>query len=496
MAAVTALGAASVSACFTPAGLISLCGALVALVVLPGWATAYALVGGDSQADRADALAASFGGIAVSATALWIAGATIGLSRSSILAAPICAALVLVATGPREPAARRSFPPRFTALLLLAATFALLVAIPFYPYGRTRADGIHVMGLSDWYLHLMMTSTLDTAGSLPPTNPYLLAHKGARYHYAFHLLAAAIHRAAGRPVDVFPILLGLTLLTAAAYPLVLFSVSRRRLGGDAAKAFAAAAGGVFLAGFDLMVWSADIVHTLVAKWPLPPGIGGLRLLIPSVHLHSWIPVFERQFNAPYLALLWAPHYVAAVLVSLLCLHGLRNEIDRPPVFVAAFLLASLPGLSAYVLLATAVAVGALVLADQWHHGWPLWRSPATVRWVRTGATALVLAAPILLTLRASVEQHVAPLILHVSSVGTLRNGALFTFLLGDHQWTRVLDTPALLLFQFGIVGVLGALSLVRRMRDGAMGRSRARARGRGPRRARVPRRLPAANRHG
>ncbi len=299
-------------------GAIALGGALVVLLALPGWAAAHALTGDDANADRADALAAAFGGVAVSSAALWIAGAAVGLSRSTILAAPLCATVLLVVVGPDRSRSRRSSPPRFGALLLLAVVFALLVAVPFVPYGRERADGVHHMGLSDWYLHLMMTTMLDTAAALPPTNPYLLAHRSAHYHYGFHLLAAAIHRAAGRPIDVFPVLLGLTLLTAAAFPLVLFSLARRRLDGDANKAIVAAAGGVLLAGFDLVVWGSDIVRTLVEKWPLPPGVKGLRLLVPSAHLHSWIPVYERQFNAPYVALLWAPHYVAAVLISLLC----------------------------------------------------------------------------------------------------------------------------------------------------------------------------------
>jgi hypothetical protein len=444
-------------------GAIALGGALIVLLALPGWAAAHALTGDDANADCADASAAVFAGVAVSSAALWIAGATVGLSSSTILAAPLCATVLLVVVGPDRSRSQRTIPPRFGALLLVSVAFALFVAIPFVPYGRERADGVHHMGLSDWYLHLMMATTLDTVSALPPTNPYLLAHRGAHYHYGFHLLAAAIHRAAGRPIDIFPVLLGLTLLTAAAFPLVLFSLARRRLGGDANKAIVAAAGGVLLAGFDLVVWGSDMVRTLVERWPLPPGVRGLRLLVPSAHLHSWIPVYERQFNAPYVALLWAPHYVAAVLISLLCIHALRGEVDRPPRFAVALMLAALPGLSAYVLVATAVAVAALVLADVWHAGV---RSAIAARWIEAGLPALLIAAPILMTLTGSVGQHVAPLVLRVSSAGSLRNGAVFTSLFGDAQWARLLDTPAVLVFQFGMIGVLGTLGILRRFRDG------------------------------
>jgi hypothetical protein len=465
MAVVTVLATVGLVACAMPVGSMALAGAVTVLVVLPGWATAHALLGDDPQADGADELAAAFGGIAVSAAALWIAGVTVGLSRPTILGAPICAALALVALGPADPPPRASAPPRFAALLLLALVFALLVAVPFFPYGRERADGVHHMGLSDWYLHLMMTTALDGASSLPPNNPYLFAHHNAHYHYGFHLLAAAIHRAAGRPIDIFPVLLGLTMLTAAAYPLVLFSLARRQLGGDAHKALVAAAGGTLLAGFDLVVWASDMVQTLVRKWPLPLDVTGLRLLVPSAHIHSWIPVYERQFNAPYVALLWAPHYVAALSAALLCIHALRNEVERPPRFAAALTLAALPGLSAYVLLATVVAVGALVLSDVAAVGGRPWKSPAAGRWTVVGLGALLLASPILASLMDSVGQHVEPLVAHVSSVGTLRNGAIFTFWLGDSQWTRLLDTPALLLFQLGMIGLLGALGVIRRLRE-------------------------------
>jgi len=324
-----ALAAVGVAACFAPAALVALAGAVVVVLVVPSWVTADALVGGDPTADRADWLAASFGGLAVSSAATWIAGATFGLSRATILIAPLVASAAILTTASARDRPPRRGGPVLRALIALSIAFTLLAAIPFYPHGRERADGVHRVGLSDWYLHLMMTSTLDAASALPPPNPYLLAHRTAHYHYGFHLVAAAVHRAADRRGDVFPILLGLTLWTAAAFPLVVFSLSRARL-GDSRKALVAAAGGTLLAGFDLVVWAPDVVKTVIEKWPLPHGVAGLRLLIPSAHLHSWIPVYEREFNAPYLAVVWAPHYVAAVLVALLCLHALREAVDRPP----------------------------------------------------------------------------------------------------------------------------------------------------------------------
>jgi hypothetical protein len=464
VALVAALGALGVAASLTTSAGVATCGAVFVVLVLPGVALADALTAGDAHADAADALSASFGAVAVSASVLWITGATVGLTRATILGAPLGAAVLLAAVAPSTRQRGRLLPPPgFGLLLALAAGFAVLVAIPFYPYGLERSDGVRHMGLSDWYLHLMMTTTLDTTSSLPPRNPYLITQGGAYYHYGFHLLAAGIHRAAGRSIDIFPILLGLTMLTAAAYPLILFSVARRRLGGDSRKALAVAAGAALLAGFDLVVWVTDVAQTLVARWPPPGGVEGLRLVIPSAHLHSWIPVYERQFNAPYVALLWAPHYVAAVLISLLCIHVLRDEVTRPPYVAAALMLSALPGLSAYVALATAVCVAGIVLGDMWQTG--SWKSPAGWRWGISGVAAAAIAAPSLLSLKGSVGQHVAPLVLHLSAVGSLHNGALFTSLFGDEQWTRLLDTPLLLVFQFGIIGTLGAAAVTRRIRE-------------------------------
>lgn len=462
IATVAVLGVIGAACCLGPVPAIALLGAVLIVIGIPGWATAHALVGGDPDADRADQLAAAFGGVAVSTTSSWIAGAMLGLSQATLMAAPVVGSLVVTIFAPNGGSAKRSVPHGFGRLVLLSATFAGLVLIPFYPHGIEKADGVYHMGLSDWYLHLMMTTTLDTAASLPPSNPYLLAHQQAYYHYGFHLLAAAIHRLSGRPVDIYPILLGLTALTAAAYPLVVFSVSRRLLGGLAGRALVAAAAATLLAGFDVVVWASHASEAAIANWPLSPDARGLRLLIPSAHLHSWIPVYERQFNAPYVALLWAPHYVAAVLVSLLAIHALRNEAARPPRAAVAFLLAALPGLSAYVLLATAVAVTAIVAADLLVNVAP-WRSSAFRRWSTAGVGALVLAAPIFWTLQSSVGQHVAPLALHLSAVGTVRNGAVFTHLYGDSQRMRLLDTPMLLAFQFGVVGIFGALGIVHRV---------------------------------
>ena len=52
----------------------------------------------------------------------------------------------------------------------------------------------------------------------------------------------------------------------------------------------------------------------------------------------------------------------------------------------------------------------------------------------------------------------------VSSAGSWTNGALWSSVLGDGTFTRLLDTPALYLVQYGMVGVYGLRSIVKRVR--------------------------------
>ena len=88
--------------------------------------------------------------------------------------------------------------------------------MPFYPYGLERNDGVHRMGMTDWHKHLIVGTALSGADEMPPPNPFLPSETSAPYYYGFQLLGASIQRAAGHTADIFPILLVLTLLIAAA----------------------------------------------------------------------------------------------------------------------------------------------------------------------------------------------------------------------------------------------------------------------------------------
>ena len=128
------------------------------------------------------------------------------------------------------------------------------------------------------------------------------------------------------------------------------------------------------------------------------------------------------------------------------------------------LLASIPAVSVYVALALFFGVGVAVLIDAWIERRPPWTTQSGREWAQVGVPAFALSLPVLWVLAGSPSA----LELGVSSAGTLLNGALFTALLGDGVVARLLDTPALYLVEFGIIGVLGVSCIAGRAWRGAL----------------------------
>ena len=347
---------------------LSFAAVLIAVVVLPALVSARCARWSSCQ-DSLERTAYAYGGVGLACWSLWIAGVVVGLNRWSILIAPVLAAFLLAAadSGTRAPRGVQTADPLPPAsrgvrvtVWLTALTMATFVVLPFLPYGWQAPDGVHRMGMHDWYKHFMVTTALGDS-AFPPANPFLPADGHAPYYYGFHLVAAAVQRLSGDFADTHVMLLGLTVMTAAAFPVVLFALGRGLL-GDARQAAVAAVGGTtLLAGFDLVVWVAHAVRDVLAAWPLDVGVAALRAAVPSSHLDFWIHHNERQFNAPYVTAIWAPQHLAGAVLALLVIHLLRPTIGRLPVsrrLLPSVLLAVLPAISAYVALALVVGVTA------------------------------------------------------------------------------------------------------------------------------------------
>ncbi len=391
-------------------------------------------------------LAFAVAGVAATAPLLWAISSVLSFGPlATLLAGALTAGLIMPAKRTLKEAIASAPPWRQLATIVLVAT--ALAAIAFLPQGLQRSDGVHRIAMHDWQKHLLMTDELAAGTAVPPANPFLRASGPTLYYAGFHLLAAALTQAANSPSAAFPALQFLTFLALLLMPLVAF-VLADGLFDDARTALLAAAGATLLAGFDFAVLTLDTLLAAATEWSGELTFTGLRELVPSTHLDYWIHHNVRQLNAPLMTALWAPQHLLAACLAVLCLHqlsrhGLRRWRDVLPVVP---LLAAVPLLSAYVGLILAVALGAA------------WLTLTTVRerahWLALAGGATAILFPFVRGLTAGTSP---PLGVRLSAAESWTNGALFSALLGDNIVTRLLDTPALLVIEFGIVGIIGVL---------------------------------------
>ena len=496
--------------------------AAAALVVLgaPGLASIYWLRSRDASADAVEIAAVGYGGLAVSALALWLSSQLFGSSWRVVLLASLGGSVAVITPALIRAALRaagsealgaadaiaytgqhdgRVVPEAFVdpgtlsvtaeipankrhfAILAAAGTiFAGLAYLPFLSYGMERADGIHRMAMTDWYKHLMTTTALGAADVFPPPNPFVHAVDAAPYYYGFHLIASSIARTAGAvagaagPDLVYTSLLLLTLLTALATPFVAYTVARTiaagkgaGLGDASSVPLVAALGATFLAGFDLVPLTIDTAVNLATSPSTQRGLAWLRDVIPSTNLDYWIHHNERQLNAPYTTLVWAPQHLAAVLVALLVIHlvlrrgHLAERTWRLAPFGVAWLLpatmlAALPALSAYVALGLATGVAGAAIVESLRERTLLWGTLSWRLWLVPGAAATVLALPVVAVLGSGPGPGI---VVQVSAAGRWVNGAIWSSWFGEHWFAKLLDTPAVLLVELGVIGVLGVLEI-------------------------------------
>ena len=123
------------------------------------------------------------------------------------------------------------------------------------------------------------------------------------------------------------------------------------------------------------------------------------------------------------------------------------------------MLAALPAISAYVAVGLVFGVFASVVVESWNRRCLPWRAESFRRWGSAGVPAAMLAIPII---RVLVDDAGSRLIFAISSAGSWLNGAVFSTVFGDGRFSRLLDTPALYLMEFGIVGIFGLMAIVRR----------------------------------
>ncbi len=398
-----------------------------------------------------------------------MSGRLLGPRPVVLVAATIIVSGVLVLDAKRLPRSLPSLPKGAARpVLTMGVAFVLLLAPTFVSFGLNHSGGVHTLAMTDWYKHLTVTSAIAGANEFPPSNPFLQADAHPHYYFGFHLLAAAVSRLASLPGDVYPALLVLTAVVGFSVPLVMYAYARPF--GDQRFAVIAAAA-CFLCGFDLAVVAVDSVRSAWGAWPWPGGLEAVRALVPSTHLDYWIHHNERQFNAFFTATAWAPQHVAAALLALVALSLVPStpsgdSARRSGILLPALVLASLPAMSAYVAVALVVGVGVWLAVAVWPHRWEPWRAPEFRRWVPVGLASVLLSLPIL-TVLSGGQGSGSDLNLGLSGSGGWINGAVWNAMFGSHWWTNLLDTPAVYLVEFGIIGVLAASEITRWIRGSA-----------------------------
>ena len=395
-----------------------------------------------------------------------MSGRLLGPRPVVLVAATIIVSGVLVLDAKRLPRSLPSLPKGAARpVLTMGVAFVLLLAPTFVSFGLNHSGGVHTLAMTDWYKHLTVTSAIAGTDEFPPSNPFLQADAHPHYYFGFHLLAAAVSRLASLPGDVYPALLVLTAVVGFSVPLVMYAYARPF--GDQRFAVIAAAA-CFLGGFDLAVVAVDSVRSAWGAWPWPGGLEAVRALVPSTHLDYWIHHNERQFNAFFTATAWAPQHVAAALLALVALSLVSSTPSghsgcRSGILLPALVLASLPAMSAYVAVALVVGVGVWLAVAVWPHRREPWRAPEFQRWVPVGLASVLLSLPIL-TVLSGGQGSGSDLNLGLSGSGGWINGAVWNAMFGSHWWTNLLDTPAVYLVEFGIIGVLAASEITRWIR--------------------------------
>ena len=419
--------------------------------------------------DRLERFALGFAGVGVATWAAWMSSRLLGPQPVALVAATIIVSSVLVLDAKRLPRSLPSLPKGASRpVLAMGVAFVLLLAPTFVSFGLTHSGGVHTLAMTDWYKHLTVTSAIAGADAFPPANPFLQAHAQPSYYFGFHLLAAAVSRLTSVAGDVYPALLVLTAVIGFSVPLVMYAYARPF--GDQRFAVVAAAA-CFLYGFDLVVVAVDSVRSAWGAWPWPGGLEAVRALVPSTHLDYWIHHNERQFNAFFTATAWAPQHVAAALLALVALSLVSStpsgqSARRSGILLPALVLASLPAMSAYVAVALVVGVGVWLAVAVWPYRWEPWRAPEFRRWVPVGFASMLLSLPIL-TVLSGGEGSGSDLSFGLSGSGGWINGAVWNAIFGSHWWTNLLDTPAVYLVEFGIIGVLAAVEITRWFRGSA-----------------------------
>lgn len=453
---------------------LNVAGAIFLLLLAPGWQTArwLGLRRGRGLALPWIALALSLAlspvivywtslvlGFRLLPTAVVMAALVVGLG--SLARRQTAVGLVEVGSLPWR--GRRN---RWLAGALLAG-LGVLIILPYLQ--PTWRGALYPSEINDWPKHYTVIWLLEHTG-IPPRNLLYWPQRDQPfvYYYFFHIVVATLRLWSDQALSILTSFVLVTLATVLDLAVLLSFLAQRLFRRQRAA--------LWTLLFVTIATSYDFLATLpqTAKILLAEG-WTMRAFV------GLTPVFNCQDRLVglYSAYLWAPHHVAAGLVTLLMvvLLSLLGQTRRLALLLPLLLFA-LVGFSVYVAAPVLLALAIYAALDVAARGraapgaqrrWAVAR--ALAGWAAVAGGFLVVSLPYLRDLLSVSGAETSGLALAIVRNGrTWYTGGVFLSLLGDYWITRLLDAPGHYLLHIGpalFLGVAGWLFYQRQLRSQA-----------------------------
>ncbi len=270
-----------------------------------------------------------------------------------------------------------SLPKKYVLAIVLMSMFLLIPRMNFLTLPISREIRFPYIG--DETKHIAVLTSIASSRSFPPRFPYDPTLPFP-YYYFFYLIPGTVLRLFphANPGIIWFVHVFLSQIMAfGVFVIGIFSLTNKRL---------LRALGIGLVFFGS---SFKIIPKLFHFWGITEPHIEHWWQIPSDALFGKPGLIGWQITHPVTLAVWTPqHQWAAMLCVIICILLLQKKITIPFFIVAAILLTTLIGTSAFVAASFLIVLGVFVLASQRSiHGF--------ISWGVTFAVPLLLALPLL-----------------------------------------------------------------------------------------------------
>ena len=425
----------------------------LAVFVVPGYFCAL-LAGCHAKAMRLETLAVSgLLGVACVTVATYYVSLVVGFGRLAVVLSAAIVAAVPLALGARRKVALhqesgwcsdRLSLSRRQHLLLWLAIAGMAATVWFSQSIITIADRTYFpLNSRDFFVRTIVTDGILESG-LPPINNFasIGVQPPLSCNYFLNLTCASLAVLTHAPsVLTWPFM---GVISGVLFILALLVTGRAWLGSTRPALLFVAL--VFCCGFDLVL--------ILAKSLVVPLICGQHI---SFGLwDSCVDFWTNALDVPCLAyyLVWAPHHLMAVALSLLVIRFVEgNSARKMSQYVLwGIVLAHIVGMSLPIGVVLGVGLSGLGV---WHALRRQW--PPLVPLIGMGILAAVLAVP---WAYMQVMQSSASTMRFALPEYNLWGGAIFHEVFGPGRITHVLDVMVHLLLEYGCLLFLGPLGIM------------------------------------